>query len=62
MPKEARIILKLEGGMLYTVKNETAVQVVLIDYDTDGVPEEELCRCCLEGAFEPHIHRVMERG
>jgi hypothetical protein len=56
-----RVVLKLEGGMVHTAENAHGVDVVLIDYDTDGVPSEGLCGCHLAGANKRHIHRVMEK-
>jgi hypothetical protein len=51
------VVVRVEGGVAEVVMNTAGVPVVIIDYDTDGVPDEDLCKCNLAGADAPHIHR-----
>lgn len=37
-----QIIILLDGGIIHQVIADEAVDVTIIDYDTDGIPEEEL--------------------
>lgn len=57
--KKNRIVIVVEGGIASVGVNtmETVIDLHILDYDTDGMADKELCHCHLEGANAPHIHR-----
>jgi hypothetical protein len=42
-PERARIVVTLEGGFVSDVSADVPASYVVVDYDTDGIDEEELC-------------------
>lgn len=41
--KHPTIILTVEGGVIQGILTDNPVDVFVIDYDRDGIPESELC-------------------
>ena len=54
MTDRREVIIHVEGGNVQGVEQPPDVDVHIIDLDTDGVDQEELCTC--ERGAEPHLH------
>ena len=61
MSKKPLVVVKVQGGIVHLAAAPRGVEVVALDYDTDGATDQELCRCRLAGADAPHIHRTLTR-
>jgi len=57
-----KLVISIEGGIVQNVhaafedtESVEDVEVVIVDYDTDGVPEEELAKWEFEGSQQARI-------
>ena len=48
------VVVFIEGGVASNVEQPDDVDVHIIDFDTEGAVDGELCTC--ERAFSPHFH------
>ena len=48
------VVVFIEGGVASNVEQPDDVDVHIIDFDTEGAVDRELCTC--ERAFSPHFH------
>ena len=53
-----RILITLEGGLIQDIQKseELEVEVEVLDFDTQGSMDEDLCRCEMAKDREPHFH------
>ena len=54
MPDRRVVIVYIEGGVASNVEHPPDVDVHIIDFDTEGAADGQLCTC--ERGAEPHIH------
>jgi hypothetical protein len=49
-----RVVVVIKGGLVTDVKHPASVAVEVLDLDTEGADEEDLCTCSM--ADHPHWH------
>ena len=57
MPNQ-RVVIEISGGCAEVAEVPIGVDVHILDYDTNGEPDSELCICSLGNM--PHFHKSTE--
>ena len=53
-----RILITVEGGLIQDIQkpDELEIELDVLDFDTEGTPDEELCFCEMARSKEGHFH------
>ena len=49
-----KVVITIEGGLVQHVQHPTTVAVEILDFDTEGADEDDLCTCSMTD--RPHWH------
>ena len=54
MPDGKRVVVHIQGGLVNDVEKPADIEVHIIDLDTEGQGDEDICTC--EMSSKPHLH------